>query len=301
MATQKVLIIVGPTASGKSALGVDLAKKYDGEVISADSRQVYKGLDLGTGKITKREMRGVSHHLLDVASPKKKFSVADFTKKAQSAIADISINKKLPIIVGGTGYYIDALIGRIAVPDVPPNAKLRAELEKKSTEQLYAMLGNYDPARARMMATPSERNNKRRLIRALEIADAIGKNPKPSEQQIYDTLWIGINPPLRELEQKIQKRLIARVKQGMIAEATQLKKECLSYKRMEELGLEYRSLARFLQKKITKQEMIEELTRDIRRYAKKQVTYWRRNTDIVWSISSKDRGVSSSVRDWLKK
>ncbi len=273
------------------------------EIISADSRQVYRGLDIGTGKITNREMRGVPHHLLDVASPKRKFSAANFINDAKVAIANISQKGKVPMIVGGTGYYIDALVGRILVPDVPPNIKLRAELSKKTAVELYALLGQMDPRRARAMATLSERNNKVRLIRALEIVAATGRVPAPTDtsQSDFDTLWIGINPPLKALENKIEKRLIARIKKGMIAEAVRLKKEGLSYKRMEELGLEYRSLARFLQKKITRQEMIEELKRDIRRYAKKQMMYWKRNTDIRWFPPTKKGLLEKTVRDWLKK
>lgn len=314
MQRPKVLIIVGPTASGKSALGVALARKFSArgrsalggngaEIISADSRQVYRGLDIGTGKITNREMRGVPHHLLDVASPKRKFSAANFINDAKVAIANISQKGKVPMIVGGTGYYIDALVGRILVPDVPPNIKLRAELSKKTAVELYALLGQMDPRRARAMATLSERNNKVRLIRALEIVAATGRVPAPTDtsQSDFDTLWIGINPPLKALENKIEKRLIARIKKGMIAEAVRLKKEGLSYKRMEELGLEYRSLARFLQKKITRQEMIEELKRDIRRYAKKQMMYWKRNTDIRWFPPTKKGLLEKTVRDWLKK
>src|SRR5580693_2616583 len=129
---QKVLVIVGPTASGKSALAVALAKKFKGEIISADSRQVYRGLNIGTGKITKREMRGVPHHLLDVVSPKKIFTAHDFVTHARRAISNIAKRGKLPIIAGGTGFYIDALVGRIVLPDVPVDEKLRARLEKKS-------------------------------------------------------------------------------------------------------------------------------------------------------------------------
>jgi tRNA dimethylallyltransferase len=301
---QKLLIIVGPTASGKSALGVELARKFGGEIISADSRQVYRGLNIGTGKITKREMRGVPHHLLDVASPKKNFSVHQFSAASHKMIDQIQKRKKVAFLVGGTGFYIDVVVGRIALPDVPPNIPLRAQLEKKSVEELYALLGNRDPARARMMASPSERNNKRRLIRALEIAEKIGKSPRPHMVEIrshsFDTLWIGIDPSLEILERKIEKRLLSRIRKGMIQEARHLKKGGLSYKRMEELGLEYRSLARFLQKKISKQEMIDELNRDIRRYAKKQMMYWQRNSEIKWFKSRDTKKIEKEVRGWLK-
>ncbi len=298
MEREKVLVIVGPTASGKSALGVSLARTFGGEVISADSRQVYKGLNIGTGKITKKEMQGIPHHLLDVASPKKKFSAGDFARLARKQMTFMIYHKALPIVVGGTGYYIDSFLGRIDVPDVQPNTKLRAQLQKKTVAQLYSLLKKRDPRRAKMMDTPSERNNKVRLIRALEIAAA--KPPKkPADISAYDVLWIGINPPLATLEKKIAIRLFARIRGGMIGEAKRLRKSGLSYKRMEELGLEYRSLARFLQGKITKQEMEAELQRDIRRYAKKQLMYWKRNKEIAWFDPKDTKKIKAAVRTWL--
>ncbi|MBI2030957.1 tRNA (adenosine(37)-N6)-dimethylallyltransferase MiaA [Candidatus Kaiserbacteria bacterium] len=297
---QKILIIVGPTASGKTALAIELAKKLDGEVISADSRQVYRGLDIGTGKVTKREMQGIPHHLLDVASPKKTFTADDFVTRADRAIKDIAKRGKLPIIAGGTGFYIDALVGRITLPDVPPDPALRKKLQPKTSEQLYALLEKKDPARAMSMDTPSERNNKVRLIRALEVAEVLGKNPPTSAQeQKYDTLWIGINPSFEILEEKICQRLSQRLKVGMIAEAKRLHAGGLSYKRMEALGLEYRSLARFLQGKITRTEMESELGRDIRRYAKHQLAYWKRNTEIKWIKPSQSNVALRYIRTWL--
>ncbi|MCE9541510.1 tRNA (adenosine(37)-N6)-dimethylallyltransferase MiaA [Candidatus Kaiserbacteria bacterium] len=298
---QKVLVIVGPTASGKSALAVVLAKVFNGEVISADSRQVYTGLDIGTGKITKREMGGLTHHLLDVASPKKDFSAGDFLRLGSKAIADINRRRKLPVIVGGTGYYIDALVGRIMLPDVVPDEKFRASLSKKNPAQLFALLKKADPRRASSMSTPSERNNRVRLIRALEIAQAIGKSPSPKVSPSYDVLWVGIRPPLEELGRKISARLHSRIRRGMIAEARRLHAAGLSYKRMEALGLEYRSLARFLQKKISKNEMESELQRDIRRYAKKQLAYWKRNPDITWYKPKDKTRIPAAVRTWLRK
>ncbi|MFA7309949.1 MAG: tRNA (adenosine(37)-N6)-dimethylallyltransferase MiaA, partial [Candidatus Paceibacterota bacterium] len=252
---QRVLIILGPTASGKSALGVALAKKFNGEIISADSRQVYKGLDIGTGKITKREMQGVAHHLLDVASSKKNFSANDFVELGRIAIQDCVGRGKLPIIVGGTGFYIDSLVGRIVLPDVPPDLKLRARLENKSAKQLFALLARRDPRRAKTI----EPNNKRRIIRALEIAAALGTVPAIKDRPLYNVLWIGIAPPDAVLRKNITIRLFARLRQGfggqartpggMIGEARRLRAAGLTYKRMNELGLEYRSLARHLQNK----------------------------------------------------
>jgi len=295
---QKVLVIVGPTSSGKSALAVGLAKKFDGEVISADSRQVYRGLNIGTGKITKREMKGVPHHLLDVASPKRKFSADDYVRYARTAIEDISKRGKLPIVAGGTGFYIDALVGRIALPNVPPNTKLRAQLEKKSVKQLFALLRRKDPRRAKNI----EPQHKRRIIRALEIAASIGKSPTArSYLAVGNILWIGIAPPMKELEKKIAVRLFARIRQGMAAEAKRLHVGGLSYKRMEELGLEYRSLAHLLQGAITREQMTGELNRAIRKYAIRQMRYWKRNKDIRWFKTCAGERIPRLVRSWLRK
>ena len=296
---QKIIVVVGPTASGKSALGVLLAKRFNGEVISADSRQVYKGLDIGTGKITKREMKGIPHHLLDVASVKKRYSAGDFVRDGHVAISRIAARGKVPIIVGGTGFYTDALVGRITLPEVVPNAKLRASLGEKTAPQLYTLLRRRDPARARMMASKSERNNKVRLVRALEVALAHPKLPSRKQVPLYDIFWIGIAPPTSLLEKKMRTRLNARIRKGMVAEAQKLKRGGLSYARMKELGLEYRSLARFLQKEITRSEFEEELYRDIRRYAKKQLAYWRRNDEISWF--QKPGKVANDLAHWLEQ
>ena len=294
---QKILIIVGPTSSGKSALAVELAQRFDGEVVSADSRQVYRGLDIGTGKTTKREMQGIRHHLLDVASPKKPFSADDYVRHARAAISDTASRGKLPIVTGGTGFYIDALVGRIVLPNVPPNTKLRARLEKKSAMQLFAMLKKHDPRRAKSV----DPHNKRRVIRALEIVAALGKVPMmdlvgPS----FNMLWIGIAPPMNQLERKITIRLFGRIR-GMVSEGKRLHAQGLSYKRMEELGLEYRAVASLLQGKTARAQMTDELARDIRRYAKRQITYWKRNKDIRWFKNPRTPLISKEIKGWLKK
>ncbi len=292
---------MGPTSSGKSALAVALARKFNGEVISADSRQVYKGLDIGTGKITPREMKGIPHHLLDVASAKRSFSADDFVRLAHAQVKRISARGALPIVAGGTGFYIDALVGRVVLPNVAPDHSLRARLEKNSAARLFALLRKRDPERAKSLSSPSERNNKVRLIRALEITRALGHVPyRDLRNPDIDVLWIGIAPPIKKLEKKISARLRARIKQGMIAEAKRLHAAGLSYKRMEALGLEYRSLARLLQGKITRRQMMEELNRAIRKYAKRQITYWKRNKDIKWFNPRQRRLIERSARNWLK-
>lgn len=293
---QKVLIIVGPTAAGKSALAVELARKYDGEVISADSRQVYRGLNIGTAKITRREMKGVPHHLLDVSSPKRTFTAHNFVERARHAIEAISARGRLPIIAGGTGFYIDALTGRIALPNVPADTALRARFEKKTTSQLFALLKERDPRRARTI----DKDNRRRLVRALEIAEVLGKSPSPDSTRIYDALWVGIAPTEKRLNARITIRIFSRISRGMIAEAKRLHATGLSYRRMLELGLEYRSLARFLQKNITRKEMADEMVRGSRLYAKRQIRYWKRNHDIIWFDPSQKEKVSKLIGAWLK-
>lgn len=285
----QLIAIVGPTSSGKSALGVYLAQKLEGEIISADSRQVYKGLDIGTGKITKKEMSGVKHHLLDVASPKKQFSADDFLRHAHHAHSRIRANQSIAFVVGGTGFYIDALLGRMVLPNVPPNPTLRSRLEKKTPAELFAMLQKLDLRRAETI----ERDNSRRLIRAIEIAKALGSNPLPSSEEKYQVLWLGLNP--KDLKKKIHNRLQARIKAGMITEAKRLHTKGLSYKRMEELGLEYRYLARLLQGKISKKEFDEQLEREINRYAKRQMRWFKRNKNIHW-ITSKAEALQLSKK-----
>src|SRR3989344_5936444 len=201
MKKPKLVVILGPTASGKSDLAVILAKKYNGEVISADSRQVYKGLDIGTGKITKGEMRGVRHHLLDVANPRKQFTASDFVRLTNLTVVKIVNENKLPIICGGTGFYIDAILGDKQIPEVPPNDKLRKELEKKSTEELFKMLKKLDPERAENI----DSKNPRRLVRAIEICNKLGKVPSlqnlNSKSEIinkFEVLKIGIKIEKKE-------------------------------------------------------------------------------------------------------
>ncbi|HVV39306.1 MAG TPA: tRNA (adenosine(37)-N6)-dimethylallyltransferase MiaA [Candidatus Paceibacterota bacterium] len=281
----KIIAIVGPTASGKSALGIFLAQKLrrlpagrQGEIISADSRQVYKGLDIGTGKVTKKEMAGISHHLLDVASPKKVFTVDDFIKKASATITTIYGSGHTPIIVGGTGLYIDALLGRISIPSVPPNEELRTQLEKKSATTLLKILQRLDPERAETV----DQKNPRRLVRAIEIARAIGKTPPKKIEEKYEILWLGLNPSDQVLKKNIHTRLLVRMKLGMVAEAKRLHAQGLSYKRMRELGLEYRYLAMYLQDTLTRGDFEIQLERAIWHYAKRQRTWFKRNQEIHW-------------------
>lgn len=219
----KILVIVGPTASGKSDLAVRLAKKIGGEVISADSRQVYKGLDIGTGKITKQEMKGVQHYMLDVANPKQQYSVVRYIVQAEKAVVDIASRGKVPIICGGTGFYISALLGNENTSDVPPNHALRKKLQKKSAHELFTMLQKLNPKRASAM-NESDRRNPRRLIRAIEIIRTQRNSPSTEVRPRFKTLTIGILPERKNLRDRIHVRLLKRIKQGMIKEAETLHK-----------------------------------------------------------------------------
>lgn len=275
---QKILVILGPTASGKSDLAVALAKKFNGEVISADSRQVYKGMDIGTGKITKKEMRGVPHYLLDIASPKTRFDVARYQKLAHKKIANILKRGKLPIICGGTGLYIKAVVENPQYPDAPPDWKLRKILEKKTTEKLFAILKKLDLKRAKTI----DERNPRRLIRAIEIAKQAGKTPPVKNNPLYNALLIGIKKSPDELKKSIATRLHKRIRQGMIAEVEKLRSQGASWKRLEEFGLEYRYIALYLQKKLSKEEMLKILEIKINQYAKRQMTWFRKTPNVRW-------------------
>lgn len=276
----KIIVILGPTASGKSDLAVKLAKKYNGEIISADSRQVYKNLNIGSGKITKKEMRGVPHYLLDIVNPKKTFTASDFQKHGLKAVNKIIKKNKLPIVCGGSAFYIDSLIYNFSLPSVPPNPKLRSRLEKKTTISLFSLLKKHDPARAKNI----DRFNRRRLIRSLEIVLSTN-HPLHllKKESPFQTLKIGLKKEKEELRKNIHVRLQKRMKKGMVKEIKNLhEKQKLSWHRLENLGLEYRYITLYLQNKINKNAMLEKLETEINRFAKRQMTWWKSQTDIFW-------------------
>lgn len=295
----KIIVILGQTATGKSDFAVEIAKQINGEVISADSRQVYKGMDLGTGKITKKEMQGIPHHLLDVLSPKKVFTVSDFKKLADKEINKIIDKNKIPIICGGTGFYIDAVVDGMILPEVPPNKELRKKLEGKSAEQLFKILEKLDVERAKNI----DANNPVRLIRAIEIAKSLGKIPEIKSDKPYHALKIGLALPDEILKERIHARLLSRIKKGMMKEIENLHKDGISWKRMEELGLEYRYGAMYLQKKINKEEMAAKLNTEIWHYAKRQKTWFKRDKETIWinPLKSKDKTkAQKGIKNFLK-
>ncbi|OHA26107.1 MAG: tRNA (adenosine(37)-N6)-dimethylallyltransferase MiaA [Candidatus Taylorbacteria bacterium RIFCSPHIGHO2_02_FULL_46_13] len=294
---QKIVVVVGSTAVGKSALAVRLARTFNGEIISADSRQVYRGLNIGTGKITHHEMQGVSHHLLDVTNPKKQFSVVRYIVPAEKTIADISSRGKIPIICGGTGFYISALVDGIVLPDVPANPDLRTRLKKKTPSELFQILQKLDPRRAKEI----DKYNARRIIRAIEIAEALGNVPKLSALRRYNPLFIGITLAPQELQKRIRVRLFKRMQQDMVAEAKRLHIGGLSWKRMDELGLEYRYLALHLQGKLTRAEMLKKLNTEIWHYAKRQMTWFKRDKRIKWFTDPFSKPTNERIKNIILK
>lgn len=292
----KIIVILGPTASGKTGLSIKLAKKFHGEIISADSRQLYKGMDIGTGKVTKKEMAKIPHYLLDVANPKKQFTVAQYKRLAERAIKKIIANKKIPIICGGTGFYIQTITDNTTIPEVKPDAKLRAELEKKSAKELFNRLKKLDPRRAKNI----DKNNRRRLIRALEIVIKSGKKiPILKSEPKCEALIIGIKHNSKELKELIKTRLFKRLKQGMVKEIINLKKSGLSWKRLEDFGLEYRYVAYYLQNKLSYNEMVGKLQKEIEHYAKRQMTWFKKDKRIRWITDL--RQATKLIKEFLNK
>ena len=299
MQKAKVLVILGPTSSGKTALSIELAKKYGGEIVSADSRQVYRGMNLGTGKVTNDEMQTIPHHMLDVANPKNVYSVSDYVLGARACIGDIHARGKLPIICGGTAFYIDAVLGKAQLPDVPPNPTLRKKLEQKSAPELFLMLTKLDPARAKNI----DPHNPVRLVRAIEIAKALGKVPPLKKTVVpYDVLQIGLDMPDEMLKTRITLRLTERLKMGMLDEGRALHQKGLSFCRMRQLGLEYGAMADLLTHKVGRVPFEMTLANDIWQYAKRQRVWWKRDKTIVWFDSSKKSTLQKSaslVRQFL--
>ena len=274
----KLIVVLGTTACGKSGLGVELAKRFDGEVISADSRQVYRGLDLGTGKVTAQEMQGVAHHMLDVVEPGEEYSVADFQVGAYAAIDGVLVRGKTPILVGGTGLYLRAVTEGFVFTSSRPNGELREALERRSTAELYALLRE----KTGVTLTGGEESNRHRLIRALEKAEAGVEAPLPSKPR-YRCLLLGVNYPRATVCDRIDQRLQARMDAGMIDEVAELRAAGVKDEFLERLGLEYRYILWYLTGRIpTVEGLKDELGRAIKRFAKRQVVWFKKDKDVLW-------------------
>ena len=287
-----VIVICGPTASGKTALSIELAKKINGEIISSDSMQIYKDMDIGTAKPSKEEMQGIKHYLLDFVEPNQRYSVAEFKKDAEAAIEEILKKGKIPIIVGGTGLYVDSLIYGIEYQDVKLDEKYRQELEervsKEGLEKLYEEAKNID-SQAMEKISP---NDKKRILRVLEIYKATGKNKTEQEKESrkngvkYDYKVFAINWEREQLYERINKRVDIMIKQGLIQEVQQLLEKYSEFPTAMQ-GLGYKEVVEYLQGQTTREEMIEKIKMETRRYAKRQITWFKKNKQTIW-IGPKD-------------
>lgn len=273
---QKLIAVVGTNASGKSGLGIELARHYGGEVISADSRQVYRGLDLGSGKVTPEEIAGVPHHLLDVCAPGSFFTMADFQRLAYEAIDDILSRGRLPFLVGGTGLYVDAVCDGYVLSNIEPDLQYRRELERLSTEKLWEMLEAAQPGSG---VDPQNRNRVMRRLEKLHDGDDGGVRKEPR----YEVLKIGVTWDRETLCRRIDQRLQTRMEQGMLQEVQGLLDAGVSEDFLYRLGLEYRYLSQYLLGKGGSEAyMLEELAKAIKRFAKRQMTWFRRDKSIHW-------------------
>ena len=296
MKKPKIIVVLGQTATGKSDMAVQIAKDFDGEVISADSRQVYKDLDIGSGKIIKEEMQDVPHHLLDVVKVEKVFSVADFQRQAYEVIDDILSRGKVPIIAGGTAFYIQSIVDGIVLPEIEKNPELRKELEELSLNELQKRLEEANPKRYAEI----DNQNKVRLIRALEIISRLDKVPELEKKPKYEVLQIGLEWPKEILHQRIHDRIVSRMKIGMLEEVEKLNESGVTWERLESLGLEYRYLSLLLQEKITKEEMFSELETKTKQFAKRQMTCWKKDDSILWYSPDDYSEIKKIIKVFIK-
>jgi len=280
---KKAIFITGPTSSGKSDLAIYLAKKFNGEVINADSRQVYKFLDWGSGKITEEEMKGIRHHLLSIASPRKNYSLARWLKDAYKALNKIIKKGKIPIFCGGTVLYLKALKEGWHLPPVKPDYKLRRKLEKLSKEELIEKIKKINASALENL----DLNNKRRLIRRLEIILKIGKIEPLKKKPNLDLLILGIFLPWEKLEKRIEERLEKRIP-FIIKEIKKLRKIGLSFKRIISFGLEYDWFGRLCLGEINLEEAKKGCLLETKRFAKKQIRELKKIKEVIWIKNKKE-------------
>ena len=287
MSKPKVIVICGPTASGKTALSIELAKKINGEIVSADSMQIYKDMDIGTAKTTPEEMQGIKHYLQDFVEPDKRYSVADYKVDAEKAIEEILSKGKTPIVVGGTGLYVDSLIYGIEYQEIKFDEKYRKKLEdialEKGLETLYKKAQEIDPEAMKKISC----NDKKRIIRVLEIYKATGKTK--TEQEIesrkkevkYDYKVFAIDWEREKLYERINKRVDIMIENGLIEEVENLLKKYKEFPTAMQ-GLGYKEVVEYLNGYLTKEEMIDKIKQETRRYAKRQITWFRKNKQTIW-------------------
>ncbi|TME01424.1 MAG: tRNA (adenosine(37)-N6)-dimethylallyltransferase MiaA [Chloroflexi bacterium] len=295
----QLIVVPGPTASGKSALGIALAQRFHGEIVSADSRQVYRGLDIGTAKVTAEERALVPHHLLDVADVQEIYTVSQFQQQAIAAINDIAARGLQPFLVGGSPHYIQAVVDNLDIPAVPPQPALRAELEARPLAELLAQLEELDTRSAAII----DRNNRRRVIRALEVCLTSGK-PFSEQRRVaaplYRSLLLGIQWPREELYRRIDRRVDERIQLGMVQEVRTLLDNGVSHERLEALGLEYRFISRWLRGEFPSEEaMAERLKFAIHDFTRRQLTWFRKDTRIMWIDGG--NGAFERAEEWVRE
>ena len=294
----KVVAIVGPTASGKTTLSLELAKLFNGEIISADSRQVYQGLNIGTEKITPAEMAGVPHHLIDVCLPERQYTALDFKTDAEALVQSITERGRLPIIVGGTFFYIDAWLGRVSLPEVAPNQDLRKRLEEKSTAELQAELVKIDSERAATIDTA----NRRRLIRAIEIGQALGRvPPSPPLKPTHQVLSFGLKTDRDDLLRKIHERAKEALKKGLVEETKSLLVGGLSKERLNEIGLEYRLVIEHLDGLYDEKTLLRKISEKNWQYAKRQLTWLKKDPEIKWFNPGEVANIIDVVKGFINE
>ena len=287
MAKTKVIAICGPTASGKTALSIELAKKINGEIVSCDSMQIYKYMNIGTAKPDTQEMKSIKHYLLDIVEPNERYSVADYKRDAKKAIKEIIEKGKVPIIVGGTGLYLDSLIYEIEYQNIEFDKEYRKKLEKQveeiGLETLYEEAKKIDPEAIEKISS----NDKKRILRILEIYHATGKNKTEQEKESrkkeveYDYRVFAINWDREILYDRINKRVDIMIEQGLIEEVKEILKKYDEFPTAMQ-GLGYKEVVQYLKGEYTKEEMIEKLKMETRRYAKRQLTWFRKNKQTIW-------------------
>lgn len=279
-----LIIITGPTASGKSELAVQLAKKFRGEIISADSRQLYRFLTIGTAKVSGRwkdglfTYRGIPHFLIDEINPRQRFTVAEYQARAAALIRAIHSRHHIPLLVGGSGFYIRAVVYALHLPPVPPNPTLRRRLAHKTPDELFQILRGLDKKRSATI----EKQNPRRLIRAIEIATALDHVPPMRQDQPYRTLWIGLGLPTSVLTRRIKKRVQRMLARGLLREVERLLQRRVSKKRIREFGFEYSACLDYLDGRLNPQELGTALVRQTLTYVRRQMAWLKNKKHIHW-------------------
>ena len=301
----KVVVIVGPTASGKTALSIELAKKLDGEIISSDSMQIYKDMDIGTAKVTKEEAQGIKHYLVDFVSPDQRYTVSDFKRDAEAAIKEILNKGKVPIVVGGTGLYVNSLIYGIEYQDMKIDEEYRNELMNRAEdpvelEKMWDEANTIDPDAMQKIS----KNDKKRIVRVLEIYKSTGKTK--TEHEIlsrqkgveYDYKVFGISMDRQKLYERINLRVDLMIEAGLEEEIRNLLNKYEQFPTAMQ-GLGYKEVKEYFDGILTREEMIEKIKQESRRYAKRQLTWFRRNEEIIWL--DKDDGLEENLKVIFKE